>query len=166
MLGFYENFPQNIHKISRFATSISTKKLQQTLVETFTEMNGGTYNLEDVAEPPMHEYTVIIELGIADTNSFSYLDSTEKDKALTILQKTTLPVMDFYCSLRYYRTENEKKTPLRFDYYMIRFAFNKNYIETQIFHERGPRYVSPEDINAFFVAKINGKFSKKMLKSI
>jgi len=166
MLGFYENFPQNIHKISRFATSISTKKLQQTLIETFTEMNGKTYNLEAVAEPLMPQCTVIIDLGVAENNSFNYLDSAEKDKALTILQKMALPIIDFYCSLRYYRTQNEKKMSLKFDYYMIRFAFNKELMEIRIFHERGPRYMSPENIIALLVAKINGKFSKKVLKSV
>jgi hypothetical protein len=60
--------------------------------------------------------------------------------------------------------QNGKKTPLRFDYYMMRFIFNKDSMEIQIFHERGPRYISPEDITDFIGGKINERFSKKILK--
>jgi hypothetical protein len=85
---------------------------------------------------------------------------------LKIIQKKPFQVMDFFCALRYYKMQNEKKTPLRFDYYMIRFIFNKDSITIQIFHERGPRYISPEDIANFVVNKIGETFSKKILKPV
>lgn len=164
MLGFYENFPANIHKTSTFTTAISNKKLQQTLALILSETNNKTYNLDDVADPSVPNCTVIFEFGIAEADTFNYLDDEEVDKIIKIVEKKPLQVMDFYCAIRYYKMEKEKKTPLKFDYYMIRFVFNKNLVETRIFHERGLRYVTPEDVTNFIINKINEKFSKRVLK--
>jgi hypothetical protein len=68
--------------------------------------------------------------------------------------------------VRYYKAGTEKKTPLKFDYYMIRFAFSKDTMEMRVFHERGPRYISPEDIVAFLVNKVNEVPRRKILKKI
>jgi len=165
MLGFYENFPQNVHKTCRFATPISSKKLQQTLIQVFHETNGKTFSLEDVADPSVPQCTAIFEFGIAEAKNFNYLDNEETDRVLKVIQKKPFQVMDFFCAIRYYKTRNEKKTPLKFDYYMIRFLFDKNSVEAQVFHERGPRYVSPNDVVDFVTDKINETFSKKMLKA-
>ncbi len=166
MLGLYENFPKTVHKTASFATSISNKRLQQTLIQTLQKTNNENFNLETIANPSVPQCTVILEFGIAEANNFNYLDNDETNKVLKIIQKKPLQVMDFFCALRYYKTQNEKKTPLRFDYYMIRFTFNKDSIIMQIFHERGPRYVSPEDIANFVVNKIGETFSKKILKVV
>jgi len=165
MLGFYNNFPQNIHRISRFTTSVSTKRLQQTLVQTLSEVNGKSFDLEDIIEPLTPRCTVIFEFGIAETDNFNYFDNTEADNALKTVQKKPLQIMDFYCSTRYYKTQNERKKPLRFDYYMLRFIFDKNTIEAQVFHERGPRHMAPEALVTFIVGKINERSSKKILKA-
>ncbi len=164
MLGFYENFPENIHKIATFTTSISSKKLQARLIQVFREINCKTFNFEDIADPSIPHCTIIFELGIAEAKNFNYLDKEETGRALKVVEKKSLQVMDFFCAICYYKTEGEKKAPLKFDYYMMRTLFNKNSMETRVFHERGPRYVSPDDIVNFFVNKINESFSRKVLK--
>jgi len=164
MLGFYENFPENIHKTASFTTPISNRRLQAKMIQLLHETNNKTFNLEDVADPSIPRCTAIFEFGIAETNNFNYLDNEETSKALKVVQKKPFQVMDFYCAIRYYKTQNERRTPLKFDYYMLRFLFNKNSIEIQVFHERGPRYVSPEDIVDFFIGKISETFSKKVIK--
>ena len=164
MLGYHENFPANVHKTASFATLISSKRLQEKLIQFFHKINGKAFNLEDIADPSVPRCTAILEFGIAETNNFNYLDNEETSKALKVVQKKPFQVMDFYCAIRYYKTQNERRTPLKFDYYMLRFLFNKNSIEIQVFHERGPRYVSPEDIVDFFIGKISETFSKKVIK--
>jgi len=164
MLGFYENFPENIHKIATFTTSISSRKLQVRLIQVFREINCKTFHFEDVADPSVPNCTVIFEFGIAEAMNFNYLDKEETSRALRVVEKRPLQVMDFFCAVRYYKVEGEKKTPLKFDYYMIRTLCSKSSVETHVFHERGPRYVSPDDIVNFFVNKINGTFSRKVLK--
>jgi len=166
MLGFYENFPVSVQKTASFITPISSKRLQQTIIRMFNEINSQTFNLEEVADPSVPQCTVIFEFGIAEANNFNYLDDEETERALRVISKKPFQVLDFFCAIRYYKKQNEKKTPLKFDYYMTRFTFNKNSVETQVFHERGPRYISPEDIADFFANKINEKFSKKALKTI
>jgi len=166
MLGLYENFPKTVHKTAFFAASISNKRLQQALIQTFQKINNENFNLEEIANPSVPQCTVILEFGIAEANNFNYLDNEETNKMVKIIQKKPFQVMDFFCALRYYKMQNGKKTPLRFDYYMIRFTFNKDSMEIQIFHERGPRYVSPEDIANFAVNKISETFSKKILKAV
>jgi hypothetical protein len=164
MLGLYENFPQNIHKIAIFTSSVTNKKLQERLIQTFHETNSKTYNLEDLADPSVPNCTAIFEIGIAEANNFNYLDKEETGEILKVIEKKPLQIMDFFCAIRYYKIEGEKKRPLRFDYYIFRILFSKNSIQTQIFHERGPRYVSPADILNFFVNRVNEAFSRKILK--
>jgi hypothetical protein len=73
--------------------------------------------------------------------------------------------MDLFCAIRYYK-KGEGRSPLKFDYYMLRLIFDKGFVEMQIFHERGPRHVLPEDIINLVVKKVNESFSKKVLKAV
>ena len=127
-------------------------------------MNSETFTLENVANPSVLQCTVICEFGIGETNNFNYLDAEEANRVLKIIRKKTFQVMDFFCAVRYYKTQNRRKRPLKFDYYIIRFTFNKNSIEIQVFHERGPRHLSPEDIADFVANKIDETFSQKALE--
>lgn len=165
MLGFYENFPEKVHTTARFNFSISKKKLQEALIRVLYELNSETFCLEDIARPSIRQCTVIFEFGIAEANDFNYLDNAEIKRVLRVTRKTPFRTMDFFCALRYYKVQNGKKNPLRFDYYMFRFTFNKSSMENQVFHERGPRHVSPEDIAPLIVKKVNEKFSRKILKA-
>lgn len=166
MLGFYENFPQNIHKTTRATTSLSNKKLQQTLMRLFREINTKAFKLEEIADPSIPQCTVFFEFGIAEANAFNFLNQEETNKVLKVIKKKPFQIMDFFCAIRYYKTQNEEKKPLKFDYYIIRFTFNKNYVETQVFHERGPRYISPDDVTNLIFSRINDAFSRKILKTI
>lgn len=166
MLGFYESFPKNVHKITHFKVSASKKRLQRALTQMLHKLNNETFSLEDVTHPSVPRCTVVFEFGIADEVNFNYLDEKETNKALKVINKKLFKIMDFFCAMRYYKTENKKKTPLKFDYYMLRFTFNRKSTEIQVFHERGPRHVSPEEIVNFVVNKINKEFSRKILKAI
>jgi hypothetical protein len=165
MLGLYENFPKTVHKTALFATSISNKRLQQALIQTFQKINNENFNLEEIANPSVPQCTVILEFGIAEASNFNYLDSEEANKMLKVIQQKPLQAMDCFCALRYYKMQNGKKTPLRFDYYMIRFTFNKDSMKIQIFHERGPRYTSPDDLIGFVSAELSKRFPKGKIKT-
>jgi len=164
MLGFYENFPENIHRIENFTSSLSSKKLQQRMIQVLHEINRKTFCFEEIAHPSVPECAVIFELGIADAKSFNYIDEEETNKVLNALKKEPFQVMDLFCAVRYYKNKTEKKAPLKFDYYMMRAVFGKDSMEMRVFHERGLRYISPEDIVTFLVNKINEVFARKILK--
>jgi hypothetical protein len=166
MLGFYENFPANIHRTDNFTSPLSSKKLQQRLIQVLHKINRETFSFEEVAYPTVPECTIIFEVGLAEAKSFNYIDEEETKKVLSALRKETFRLMDFFCAVRYYKGAGEKKTPLKFDYYLMRFVFGKNSMEIQVFHERGPRYISPEDIVAFLVNEINKTSARKILKRV
>ncbi len=109
MLGFYTNFPQNIHRAETFSSSISNKKLQQALVETLHRLNNEKLSLEEVAAPSIPGCKVIFEFGVAEGNDFNFLDGEEKEKLLKALSKKTFQVMDFLCIIRYQQDAGEKK---------------------------------------------------------
>ncbi|RJS76054.1 hypothetical protein CW667_05980 [Candidatus Bathyarchaeota archaeon] len=164
MLGYYEGFPENPQKTAFFTFSISNKRLQQTLIQTLYEINGKSFDLQEVSDPSIPNCTVIFEFGIAEENTFNYLDKEENKKLLKVLKKTPFKITDFYCAVRYYKTKNDKKTPLKFDYYMVRFLFENKLLETRIFHERGPEHATPDDIINFIIGRINEKLSRKIVR--
>lgn len=166
MLGFYENFPENIHRKENFTSFLSSKKLQQRIIQVLLEINRKTFSFEEITHPTVPECAVIFEVGIADAESFNYMDEQETKKVLNSLKKEPFRLIDFFCAVRYYKGKAEKKTPLKFDYYMIRTIFSENTMETRVFHERGPRYISPEDIVTFLVNKINEASTRKTLKRL
>jgi hypothetical protein len=165
MLGFYENFPQNIHRTETFTSPLSKRKLQQKITQVFQELNCKTFSFEEVANPTVPECTVIFEFGIADTENFCYLTEAEAQKLQKALDSEALQVMDWFCSIRYYKNVAEKRTPLKFDYYMLRMSFGeKGAVEVSVFHERGPRYISPEDLVEFIEHRVNKAAPRKILK--
>jgi hypothetical protein len=167
MLGVYENFPENIHRIDSFKSSLSSQKLQQKLMKTLHDINRTPFSFEEVSNPTLHNCTVIFEFGLAENESFNFLDADEAERVLDSLKKQVFQLLDFFLAVRYYKVTSARKTPLKFDYYMIRFAFTSvDSVDLKVFHERGPRYVSPEDIVSFLEKQVNGSLPRKILKKI
>ncbi|MEM3565959.1 MAG: hypothetical protein QXK18_03690 [Candidatus Bathyarchaeia archaeon] len=166
MLGFYENFPINVQKVMRFATTVSNKTLQRALVECLEKLNNENLRLEDVINSFTTGCTVAFEFGIADGDAFDYLDLEETRKVLGEIRKAPLRIMDFFCAMRYYRERDGKRFPLKFDYYMLRLIFNTGSVEALIFHERGPRHVPPEDLVNLIIERVNQLFPRNVLKVV
>jgi len=165
MLGFYENFPQNIHLTELFISPLSKKNLQQRIIQVFLEQNRKNLSFEDIGSTTIPGGTVFFEFGIADEQSFSYIDKEEAQKISALLENHVFQLMDLFCVIRYYKATTPKKVPLKFDYYMIRLSFGKNHtLELQIYHERGPRYMGPQDVADFLVRKVNASSVRKVLK--
>lgn len=163
-LGFYDNFPPNIHYVETFNSTVSGRQLQQRLVQLLGEVNRKETSFEEVAIPTIPDGTVIFEFGIAELGNFNYLSAEEVARAMAFLAKTQVASLDFFCSIRYYKGRGEKRQALKFDYYMLRTVFGKGTFEVQVFHERGPRYLSPEDLVKFITDRLNGSSSRKILK--
>jgi hypothetical protein len=164
MLGFYPNFPQNIHRAERFSTSIANKKLQQTLVETLFKLNREKLSLEEVAAPSIPGCKVVFEVGVADGNDFNFLDAEERERLIGAMNRKPFQVMDFLCVIRYQNRQEERKTRMMFDFYMLRMMFGDSLMEIQVFHEKGARHASPDDMVRLVVNRVNAAFSKRVLK--
>jgi hypothetical protein len=164
MLGVYESFPENVHKIADFATLTPTKRLQQTLVQVLHKLNETT-SLDSTTSPATSQCAVIFEFGIAEGNDFNYLDDEEVSRVMNNISRKPLPIVDFLLVIRYYKTQEQKRSPLRFDYYMLRFAFDKH-LEIRVFHEKGPMRMLPEEIIDLIVSRINETVSKRVLRPL
>jgi len=167
-LGFYENFPPNIHRIDRYNYSLSNKRVQIKLVSVLKDNNGKEFSFEQVANPTVPNGCLIFEFGLAESGDFNYIDEEELKKTKDFLSKKRLHSLDFFCSIRYYKCNDGKRSALKFDYYMLRFLFKKETLEIQVFHERGPRYISPEELTEFIYIAVNSDSTKnkKTLKRI
>lgn len=159
-LGFYENFPATIHRVDSFNSTLSTRQLQQKLIQVLHEVNGKEFSFEEVTNPTVPHGIVIFEFGLAESGNFNYIDEEEVKKALNFLAKAYLHSIDLFCSIRYYKGTGGKKTALKFDYYMLRTIFSRDMLEVQVFHERGPRYISPEELTTFIFTKMNGSSNR------
>lgn len=166
MLGVYSDFPTDIHKIVNFETSISETRLQKTLVEVFYRLNSEESALKEIAYPSLPQCMIGFEFGIAEGKDFNYLDTHEKDRLLAATQKKPLPSMDFLCITRYYRVQGQKRRPLKFDHYMLRFRFAKKALQMQVFHEKGPMHLSTKDLPLFITKIVNSEFPKRVIKII
>ncbi|MDR2708212.1 MAG: hypothetical protein LBB87_05665 [Nitrososphaerota archaeon] len=160
MLGKYENFPTFIHFLKKFSSTCNIKQLQQKLVQTLKELNRKTCHFEEISIPTIPNSEIIFEFGIAEEENFNFLDEQEVNRVLNILGKSSL---DFFCVIRYYKYNAEKKTALKFDYYMLRTKFAAKEIEFQVFHKQGPHYITPKELVTMIVNKINKTTNKKIL---
>ena len=107
--------------------------------------------------------TVNFEFGIADADTFNFLDEDELKKIQkTLKQQPTLPVLDVYCVARYHLTKADgKRRPLKFDYGMLRFAFGKRTMELFIYHERGTQRIPLENMAHFIRNQVNEQLTEK-----
>jgi hypothetical protein len=163
-LGVLDKFPPNIRFVQSFNSTISSRQLQQRLIQMLYEINRGEFTFEEVAHPTIPGCTIIFEFGLADADSFNYIDEEEVKKAMNLIANRSLESMDFFCVIRYYKGEGEKKRALKFDYYLIRTVYNRDIFEIQVCHRKGLRYVPPEDLTLFVFNKLNEASNRKVLK--
>ena len=164
MFGHYENFPNNIQGISFFQYQNSAKDLQQAILCTFHRLNSETSDLVTITPYLKRNCMVGFEFGVADGFDFNFLDTYELHQCLRGVEEHELETLDFFFVVRYHHImDNGKWVPLRFDYHVLRFLFQKDRLELQIRHEKGIQHILLDDITDFLVKQINIELSKKQL---
>lgn len=166
MLGRYENFPEVVHGVAQFSHSISSSALQHMILQTFHQLNHERRKIGEVTPIAPSECEASFEFGLAEGSAFNYLDKDEVDGALKTVGKKALETLDFFCAVRYHAADKVKRSRLKFDYYLLRFMFDRGKTEMRIFHERGPRRVSPEELLVFLVRDINKGLSRNRARSL
>lgn len=165
LLGHYENFPEVIHGVARLTHRISVRKLQEAILCTLYQLNQEIPRFSDIASLPS-KCQVSFEFGVAEGTTFNYLDKEEVGRFQETIAKESLPIFDVFCVVRYHVVNKEKRVPLKFDYYLMRFTFYKNSVELQICHERGTQRLSLEDLIAFIIKRVNEELSQRRLKPL
>jgi hypothetical protein len=150
--------------VESFTSTVSSQQLQQRLIQTLYEINSKEFSFEEAGHPTIPGCTIIFEFGLADVDCFSYIDQEEVKKAMDLLTDRPMENMDFFCVVRYYKGQGEKRRALKFDYYFLRTVYNEDIFEIQVFHKKGLKYVPPEDLTMFISKKLNEASSPKVLK--
>lgn len=163
-LGYYAAFPENIHHLANYQSFVSIRVLQQKILQFIEGINRKELIFEQISIPTIPEGIVIFEFGLAEAAGFNYLSTEETQRALDIVETEHVDTLDFFCAIRYYKDSGAKRTALKFDYYMLRAVFAKGTLELRVFHERGPRYLSPEDLATFIVKNVNSESNKTILR--
>ena len=110
--------------------------------------------MEEITPPSIHQCVALFDAGLAESDLFNYLDNEEIARAQKKMQTSLFQTMDFLWIARYYIKGNGKRKPLKFDYFFIRFNFNKRQVDITIYHEKGPRHLSPQDVTEFIAKKL------------
>ena len=167
MLGRYENFPEIIHGVARFTCKSSIKNVQQAILSALHHLNQEVCSLSTVTPHLPQKCEVGFELGVAEDFDFNFLDKKELDRFQRSIAEKELPMLDFFCVVRYHVVNDRgKRVPLKFDYHMLRFVFQENSMELRICHERGTQRAPLEDLVIFITKCINEELSKKQLKPL
>ena len=166
MLAQYENFPETVHGVARFAYRSSIRKVEQTIFYVLHQLNGKTHSLSEITSFPSSKCEVSFEFGVAEGVTFNYLGNEELEKFQKTISQKALPMLDFFCVIRYHVVKEEKRIPLKFDYNFLRFIFYENEVELRVSHERGTRRISTEELIAFITKHINEELSLKQLKPL
>ncbi len=164
MLGRFDSFPKNIHKVVVFNCQDSKTKIQQTVIQTLQRLNPQTFALNKIMPFLEPDYKVSFEIGLANGPDFTFLDEKEVKQSLKAVEENELEVLDFFVVVRYHRTSNKgKQIPLRFDYHVLRFAFHEKIIELLIRHERGTQRIATEDFVEFLTKQVNVELKKRQI---
>jgi len=167
MLGRYDNFPTQIHGIARFTYPSSIQTLQHTVAQVFHELNEQTIDMKTLTKAAPANCTVNFEFGVADADTFNFLDEEELKKLEKAVSQQHFRVFDVYCATRYHvRDASGKTKSLRFDYNILRFAFYKRQVQLFICHERGINRVPLEDLVLFLESQINKRLEEKQQRAL
>lgn len=165
VLGHYENFPTVIHNVSKFTHQSTEKKLQMAILRVFHRLNQEKRDLNVLSPFFKSKCEVSFEFGVAEDNTFNYLDEEELKRFQKDIAKEALSTLDFFCVVRYHTLKERRLIPLKFDYHLLRFVFQENSVEMQIAHERGTRRVSLEDLANFIIGQIREELPRKIVSS-
>jgi len=167
LLGRYENFPVFPHAKATFTCAAPTKTLQEAIVKVANNLNGQEYNLDAIASAATTDCIVGFEFGIAEAADFNYLNLEERDRFLkSLAKKGTVLNTDFLCIVEYHLAGGEKRRPLKFDHYLLRFIFRRPDTQLRVFHERGIQHLSIEELVEFLVEQINIELAKMKAKPL
>ncbi|UCF58691.1 MAG: hypothetical protein JSV15_06445 [Candidatus Bathyarchaeota archaeon] len=166
MLGRYENFPETVHGIARFAPTPSIAQMQEAILHALYQLNHEICDLERIVAVSLLKCEVSFEFGVAEAEEFNYLDEEELNRFRKSVVDKTFSVLDFFCVVRYHVNKKGKRVPLKFDYHLLRFMFYGARMELRVTHERGAQHVSLEELIAFIAKRVNEDLSKKRLKPL
>jgi hypothetical protein len=167
LLGFYENFPVIPHAKASFTCPSPTKTLQEAIVCTLNRLNTQEIDLGTITHTTIADCKIGFEFGIAEGTTFNYLNPEEVEHFRKNLAKKEIVLnIDFLCVVKYHLSGSEKRQPLKFDHFLLRFIFRRPEVQLRVLHEKGTQHVSIEELIEFLTEQINTELAKMKAKPL
>jgi len=167
LLGRYDDFPATIQRFARFTYESPTPTLQTVIVKTLHQLNKQTVDMKTFTPASPPNCFVNFEFGVADTDTFNFLDEEELQKIENTLNQQALPILDIFCATRYHiRDQTEKRKTLKADYNMLRFTFYQKNMELFIHNERGTQRIPLKDLILFLKSQIDQELAERRLETL
>jgi hypothetical protein len=139
-------------------------KIQQATIMGLKELNNyrEPYPLSISGKSGTYMGTLGFEIGIADDIYFNYLDDETVQNLYKLLNpKRNYRLLDFLIIVTYHYTQQKKSIALNFDHFHFRLIFNKRKIECRVFHNKGIRRMSINEL----INRIYDRIRKSMIQS-
>ena len=107
-IGLYETFPENLHLIANYTVIVSIRQLQQRLLKFIGQINRQEFLFEQVSIPTIPNGVLIFEFGLADVNTFTFLDAIEI-KAIAAVGSERVHILDFFLFHSLLQSSGEKR---------------------------------------------------------
>jgi len=167
LFGRYKKFPENVHSIARINFQDPAKSVQQAILCVFHRLNYEVHDLDAVTPYLKQKCEVSFEFGVAKGDAFNFLDKNELDQCLQRIEENDFQTLDFFFVVLYHtNTDSGDRVPFRFDYHVLRFTFQEDWLEMRIRHEKGTQRVLLDDLTDFIVKRINAEFSGRRLNPL
>jgi len=167
--GTFANFPSTIHGIAKAKFNDHPAKVQQTIVEAFHKLNDSseTYLISPSSRVGTYQGRVGFEIGIAQgTDFYNLTNEVTKNLCRAITSKKPYSRLDFIIIVTYHYKINGKENHLHFDYHQLRFSFNNDTLEIRLFHSKGTRRMSLNELTRRILTCINEEMKHQSLSSL
>jgi hypothetical protein len=163
-LGIFTNFPTVIHGWAEAIHNIRQHAVQQATIKALQELNRQhePYIINVAGESRRYNGTKGFEIGVAEGVFFNYLNNETVQRLCNPLSaRQSYHHLDFLIIVTYHYSKYNKVRALNFDYFQLRLIFNTQRIEARLFHNKGIRRTSLDEM----LNRILNEINKKMVKS-
>jgi len=142
--------------------------MQSVICETLHKLNNETNDLNSLTRASPPRCQVNFEFGIAEEDTFTFLDKEELTRFIEALKKQeAIGILDFFCVIRYHQTmPNRKAKSLKSDYVLLRFSFRRRMVELFLVHERGIQRLPLGDLTTFLINRVNNELAQNKIKPL
>ena len=139
--------------------------MQRVICETLHKLNNETNDLQSLTRASPSNCTVNFEFGIAEENTFTFLDKEELIRLTEALKKQeAINILDFFSVIRYHQNmQDGKAKSLKSDYILLRFAFRRRLMELFLVHERGIQRLPLGDFTTFLKNRMNTELAQRKI---
>jgi hypothetical protein len=142
--------------------------VQCVISETLHKLNNETNDLTLLTRASPPNCKVNFEFGIAEEDSFIFLDGEEFARLIEALKKPeAMGILDFFCAIRYHQImQDGRAKSLKSDYVLLRFAFRRRIMELFLVHQRGIQHLPLGDLTTFLINRINKELTQKRIQPL